>query len=446
MDSASGITFRLDLYGAVSLGLAAVLAYPEDLNHDLPYGNEPGLPIIVKHVLNYELGKELQDVPVERHPTFAGAAGLCCGRMLMPRWHHTSLYKRSFKNVGLLVDPAWYQFDIVKRVRVKEGSTLRKEVWKATMPLVVRRRNIHGTSIELSICCVSSGLPGNASKAHVTNSLRADRELVTGLSPATLHFGFETKHMGDTENLATALGLAKYKSQAHRRFCRRISLEAGLDTISLVILISCTLRNEEEELREKARIRMAAYEAVALIVHTCSVYLGIGSGSRRIPATKKVERNVLAKLTASIVKNMLNISRGSSAYAAKSKAQEQSSQSSIREQNTREAKAAAIEKEMAATQARRKQERGPCPAHEAQETEAARIAPWLLVNLDNQVLCRTVNEQRIFGQRISPSTLGAPNAELELLVLQIYLLLGVSACKECYAQPPVPPACPPPPK
>jgi hypothetical protein len=48
------------LYGAVSLGLAAVLAYPEDLNRDLPYGNEPGLPIVVKHVLNYELGKELQ--------------------------------------------------------------------------------------------------------------------------------------------------------------------------------------------------------------------------------------------------------------------------------------------------------------------------------------------------------------------------------------------------
>jgi hypothetical protein len=47
----------------------------------------------------------------------------------------------------------------------------------------------------------------------------------------------------------------------------------------------------------------------------------------------------------------------------------------IREQNTREAKAAAIEKEMAATQARRKQKqeaRARARAHEAQETEAAR--------------------------------------------------------------------------
>jgi hypothetical protein len=44
----------------------------------------------------------------------------------------------------------------------------------------------------------------------------------------------------------------------------------------------------------------------------------------------------------------------------------------IREQNTREAKAAAIEEEIAATQARRKQERARARAHEAQETEAAR--------------------------------------------------------------------------
>ncbi|KAJ7363736.1 ribonuclease H-like domain-containing protein [Mycena albidolilacea] len=135
--------FYLNLYGAVSLGLAAVLAYPKDLNCNLPYGNEPGLPIFIKHVLNYELRKELQmsqwnTIPllqVQQDYAAADAHALLASYLTI---------QEELQDCGFVVDPTWYWFDIVKRVRVKEGS-LKEEGWKSTMPLVVQRWNIHGT-------------------------------------------------------------------------------------------------------------------------------------------------------------------------------------------------------------------------------------------------------------------------------------------------------------
>ncbi|KAJ7787750.1 ribonuclease H-like domain-containing protein [Mycena olivaceomarginata] len=124
--------FRLNLYGAVSLGLAAVLAYPEDLNRNLHYGNEPGLANIVKHVLNYDLGKELQvsqwnAIPLSQAQRDYAAADV-----------HSSLasylaIQEELQDCGFVVDPAWYRFNVVKRVRVKEGS-LTGEAWKAQCP------------------------------------------------------------------------------------------------------------------------------------------------------------------------------------------------------------------------------------------------------------------------------------------------------------------------
>ncbi|KAJ7851597.1 hypothetical protein B0H14DRAFT_2581267 [Mycena olivaceomarginata] len=292
--------FRLNLYGAVSLGLAAVLAYPEDLNRDLPYGNEPGLPIVVKHVLNYKLGKELQ----------------------MSQWNTIPLSQAA---VGLIVVKDRVEVEIIPL----KGSGGR------ILITFLDTKNLHNWRI----------YTGNASKAHVTNSLRADRELVTGLSPQLYtsyslilaqvcilylapQSGAEDEHMGDTDNSALALGLAK----------------------------------NEEELREKARIQMAAYEGIAFIVHTCSAYLGIDSRVKKDTSNQESRKERARKADRKYrQKHAEHLAWKQCVLSAKVRQKiiftYIEKHGIIQEQNTREVKAAAIEKEMAATQARRKQER-----------------------------------------------------------------------------------------
>ena len=65
-----------------------------------------------------------------------------------------------------------------------------------------------------------------------------------------------------------------------------------------------SLRNEEE-LREKARVRMALYEGVTSMIHARSVdFLGIDRSSRSMTLTGKIERNAPVKLGESIVKSV----------------------------------------------------------------------------------------------------------------------------------------------
>ncbi|KAJ7264977.1 ribonuclease H-like domain-containing protein [Mycena haematopus] len=61
-------SFRVNILSAVSLGLAGKLAYPNDILPDKPYANEPALGTIVRHVLQYDLSKELQTSPWDSVP------------------------------------------------------------------------------------------------------------------------------------------------------------------------------------------------------------------------------------------------------------------------------------------------------------------------------------------------------------------------------------------
>jgi hypothetical protein len=53
-------SFRLNFRSAATLGLVARLAYPFDLYPGQPYGQEPGLSLIVRHALHFDLPKQLQ--------------------------------------------------------------------------------------------------------------------------------------------------------------------------------------------------------------------------------------------------------------------------------------------------------------------------------------------------------------------------------------------------
>ncbi|KAJ7871226.1 ribonuclease H-like domain-containing protein [Mycena olivaceomarginata] len=124
--------FRLNLYCAASLGLASVLAYPKDLNPHLPYGNEPGLRPIIRHVLHYDLSKDLQVSPWDSIPLSEQQRDYAAADV-----HATLASYRAIQSVlqgcGFVVNPNWYRYDIVKRVRVKEGIAS-EQAWSATCP------------------------------------------------------------------------------------------------------------------------------------------------------------------------------------------------------------------------------------------------------------------------------------------------------------------------
>ncbi|KAJ7788241.1 ribonuclease H-like domain-containing protein [Mycena olivaceomarginata] len=124
--------FRLNQYCVASLGLASVLAYPKDLNPHLPYGNEPGLSSIIRHVLHYDLSKDLQVLLWDSIPLSEQQWDYVAGDV-----HATLASYRAIQSVlqgcGLVVNPNWCRYDIVKRVRVKEGIAS-EQAWSATCP------------------------------------------------------------------------------------------------------------------------------------------------------------------------------------------------------------------------------------------------------------------------------------------------------------------------
>ncbi|KAF7324248.1 Exonuclease 3'-5' domain-containing protein 2 isoform X1 [Mycena sanguinolenta] len=120
-------SFRLDLMSVVSLGLVARLAYPTTLLPGMPFANEPGLAVIVGHVLGYRLSKDQQTsawdaaslsdeqknyAAIDAHATLSA---FCAMYALLQRCEVPVL-------------PAWYTYDIRDRARVKCGTA---EAWVA---------------------------------------------------------------------------------------------------------------------------------------------------------------------------------------------------------------------------------------------------------------------------------------------------------------------------
>ncbi|KAF8190652.1 ribonuclease H-like domain-containing protein [Mycena galopus ATCC 62051] len=134
--------FRLNLYCVTSLGLASVLAYPKDLNPDLPYGNEPGLAKIVEHVLHYDLEKELQtsawnSIPLSEAQQEYAAADV----------HATLASYLVIRSVldgcGFVVDPKWYRYDIVKRKAEKNVLAKLTASIVKSMPNISRGSSVY---------------------------------------------------------------------------------------------------------------------------------------------------------------------------------------------------------------------------------------------------------------------------------------------------------------
>ncbi|KAJ7274271.1 hypothetical protein B0H12DRAFT_1066399 [Mycena haematopus] len=127
-------SFRVNILSAVSLGLAGKLAYPNDILPDKPYANEPALGTIVRHVLQYDLSKELQTSPwdsvplsdaqkeyaaSDAHATFESyrvidTAIASCGFPVAPAYQHFKWFPRpnSFLKHGTYNYYDWESVDL----------------------------------------------------------------------------------------------------------------------------------------------------------------------------------------------------------------------------------------------------------------------------------------------------------------------------------------------
>ncbi|KAJ6465025.1 ribonuclease H-like domain-containing protein [Mycena sanguinolenta] len=123
-------SFRLNLLSVVSLGLVARLAYPTTLLRGVPFANEPGLVVIVSHVLRYKLSKEHQTSDWD-------AASLSTEQKDYAAMdtHATLMVYLAMRTIlascEVPVLPAWYTYDIVHRSRVKCGT---QKEWVAHCP------------------------------------------------------------------------------------------------------------------------------------------------------------------------------------------------------------------------------------------------------------------------------------------------------------------------
>ncbi|KAF8216646.1 ribonuclease H-like domain-containing protein [Mycena galopus ATCC 62051] len=117
-------SFREDLVSAISLGLVARLAYPTTVMPGMPFGNEPGLDVIVAESLGYAVSKKEQmsawDAPelsLEQKNYAAADPHATLQAFLTMR--------TALQNHGFHVDPNWYSFDIVERIRRNVGTRTR---------------------------------------------------------------------------------------------------------------------------------------------------------------------------------------------------------------------------------------------------------------------------------------------------------------------------------
>ncbi|KAF8204139.1 hypothetical protein K438DRAFT_1964512 [Mycena galopus ATCC 62051] len=106
---------------AISLGLVARLAYPTTIMKGMPFGNEPGLDVIVAESLGYAVSKaetvSAWDAP-ELTPSQKNYA------VIDP---HATLQafltmQEQLQNLGWPVAHNWYSFNIVERIRRKLGT------------------------------------------------------------------------------------------------------------------------------------------------------------------------------------------------------------------------------------------------------------------------------------------------------------------------------------
>ncbi|KAF8146247.1 ribonuclease H-like domain-containing protein [Mycena galopus ATCC 62051] len=123
-------SFRLNLLSVVSLGHTARLAYPEDILPELPYGNEPGLVPVVKRALNLHVPKDLQLSAWDSIPLSEAQKNYAATDAHAALASHIVI-RRELAECGFEVNPNWYSYDVVNRVRVVRGG---ETPWTAQCP------------------------------------------------------------------------------------------------------------------------------------------------------------------------------------------------------------------------------------------------------------------------------------------------------------------------
>ncbi|KAF8136016.1 hypothetical protein K438DRAFT_1786638 [Mycena galopus ATCC 62051] len=242
-------SFRLNLFSVVSLGHAARLAYPEDILPLLPYGNEPGLAPVVERALNFRIPKDLQVSAWDLIPLSEAQQNYAATDSHAALASH-AVIQRELAECGFAVNENWYMYDVVNRARVVRGGVA---TWTAQCPWWSAQGIFIGHSSVVICMSDNSGVDARISpEQRMTNSLRAHRELVTGMSlqlsteysvncrffgilrnlrhiciiyvdpqsgPTDVQFQwiYAPVNMPKAHNSALARGIAKYKSEAHRR-------------------------------------------------------------------------------------------------------------------------------------------------------------------------------------------------------------------------------------
>ncbi|KAJ7802123.1 ribonuclease H-like domain-containing protein [Mycena olivaceomarginata] len=116
-------SFRLNFRSAATLGLVARLAYPFDLYPGQPYGQEPGLSLIVRHALHFDLPKQLQQSEWDSENLSDAQKDYAAADV-----HATLQSFRVMYSViqarGFPVEEDWYMFDIIERARFKQGTQI----------------------------------------------------------------------------------------------------------------------------------------------------------------------------------------------------------------------------------------------------------------------------------------------------------------------------------
>ncbi|KAJ7363905.1 ribonuclease H-like domain-containing protein [Mycena albidolilacea] len=130
--------FRLNLFSAVSLGYAARLAYPKDILPNLPYGNEPGLLLVVQRILKLRIGKALQtsawdSIPLSDEQIHSTSDNY---NIYAATDAHAALasyvvIQKELAECGFAVNDDWFMYDIVNRARVMRGK---EAAWTAQCP------------------------------------------------------------------------------------------------------------------------------------------------------------------------------------------------------------------------------------------------------------------------------------------------------------------------
>ncbi|KAF8184304.1 hypothetical protein K438DRAFT_1974499 [Mycena galopus ATCC 62051] len=104
---------------AISLGLVARLASPTKIMKGLPFGNEPGLDVIVAESLGYVVSKaetvsvwDTQELtPSQKNYTAIDPHATLQAFLTMDR---------QLQNLGWPIAHNWYSFDVVERIRSAE--------------------------------------------------------------------------------------------------------------------------------------------------------------------------------------------------------------------------------------------------------------------------------------------------------------------------------------